>query len=113
MLLAQAHALAGQGKSAYGYAIEMHDYFVTRAETPDWELAFAHAIHAHAAFAAGQWQDMRPPMPWLSRRSQRSQTTKTATSSFACFVIFLGHERLENGRFPGNRNRTPDAQGTE
>ena len=32
----------------------MRDYFVARAETPDWELAFAHTIHAHAAAAAGR-----------------------------------------------------------
>ena len=42
MLLAQVHALLGDG----------HDYFVGR-DTPDWELAFTHAIHAHAAHAAG------------------------------------------------------------
>lgn len=53
MLLAQVHAMAGLGTTALQYADEMRAYFVTAPSTPDWELAFAHAIHAHAANAAG------------------------------------------------------------
>lgn len=52
MLLAEVHALLGFGASALRYAEEMRAYFVGR-ETPDWELAFTHVIHAHAASAAG------------------------------------------------------------
>lgn len=53
MLLAQAHALAGWGPSALAYANEMKAYFTAASAVPDWELAFAHAIHAHAAHVAG------------------------------------------------------------
>ena len=53
MLLAQAHAVAGLGKTALAYADEMRSYFLAAPKTPDWELAFVHAIHAHAASAAG------------------------------------------------------------
>lgn len=53
MLLAEVHALAGHGATALALAKEMHDYFTRRDDTPDWELAFAHAILAHAAHAAG------------------------------------------------------------
>jgi hypothetical protein len=52
MLLAEIHALLGFGKSAYSYAKKMHDYFITN-ETPDWEIAFAHTIYAHAAQVSG------------------------------------------------------------
>ncbi|MEI6735222.1 MAG: hypothetical protein WCK94_14680 [Comamonadaceae bacterium] len=52
MLLAEVHALLGFGTSALRYAEEMRTYFVDR-ETADWELAFTHVIHAHAASAAG------------------------------------------------------------
>ncbi|MDO1529261.1 hypothetical protein QMK61_10530 [Fulvimonas sp. R45] len=54
MLLAQAHALAGLGQSALRYAEEMHAYFSSEPSTPDWELAFMHAVHANAAHAAGE-----------------------------------------------------------
>lgn len=54
MLLAQAHAVAGLGSTAWIYAEEMRGYFLSASSTPDWERAFAHAIHAHAAHAAGQ-----------------------------------------------------------
>jgi hypothetical protein len=52
MLLAEVHALLGLGASATRYAKQMHTYFTSR-ETDDWELAFTHAITAHAAYAAG------------------------------------------------------------
>ena len=52
MLLAEVHALLGFGASALRYAEEMRAYFVGH-ETADWELAFTHVIHAHAASAAG------------------------------------------------------------
>lgn len=53
MLLAEVHALLGLGNSALRYAGEMREYFL-RVGAPDWETAFVHAIHAHAAFAAGE-----------------------------------------------------------
>jgi len=52
MLLAEVHALRGLGDTALLYAHRMERYFLNR-ETPDWEVAFTHAILAHAAFAAG------------------------------------------------------------
>jgi nicotinamide mononucleotide (NMN) deamidase PncC len=54
MLLAEAHALAGHGATALAYAREMRAYFLARPDTPDWEIAFAHTVHAHAAHAAGE-----------------------------------------------------------
>jgi hypothetical protein len=59
MLLAQAHALAGHGATALAYAREMRDYFLGRPDTPDWEIAFAHAVHAHAAHVAGEHDEHR------------------------------------------------------
>jgi hypothetical protein len=53
MLLAHAHALAGLGTSALSYAEEMRSYFLARPDTPDWELAFVHTVHAYAASVAG------------------------------------------------------------
>ena len=52
MLLAEVHALLGLGQSALAYAEEMRSYFLG-IPSPDWEVAFVHAIHAHAASAAG------------------------------------------------------------
>lgn len=52
MLLAEVHALLGLGETALRYAREMHSYFATY-ECPDWELAFAESILAHAAATAG------------------------------------------------------------
>jgi hypothetical protein len=54
MLLAETHALLGHGGTALAYAQDMHAYFTGKADTPDWEIAFAHAIFAHAAHAAGR-----------------------------------------------------------
>lgn len=52
MLLAQAHAQAGLGATALAYAQEMQAFFLGAADTADWELAFTHVVHAHAAWAA-------------------------------------------------------------
>lgn len=54
MLLAQAHAVAGLGQSALLYADQMRSYFLATPSTPDWEIAFTHAIHANATHAAGK-----------------------------------------------------------
>ncbi len=53
MLLAQAHARAGLAGSAVRHANRMRDYFLSNADTPDWEVAFTHVVHAHAMSAAG------------------------------------------------------------
>ena len=53
MLLALAHAQAGLGKTALAYADDMRAYFLANTSTPDWEIAFAHVVHANAAWAAG------------------------------------------------------------
>lgn len=54
-LLAEVHALLGNGASALEYASETRSYFLAR-ETEDWELAYAHVIHAHAAVVAGDFR---------------------------------------------------------
>ena len=46
MLLAEVHALLGMGERALANAEEMRTYFLAH-ESPDWEIAFAHAIYAH------------------------------------------------------------------
>jgi len=53
MLLALAHARVGLGATALAYADEMRSYFLSRSDTPDWEVAFTHVVHAHAASVAG------------------------------------------------------------
>jgi hypothetical protein len=58
MLLAEVHALLGLGKSALVYAEEMRRYFLG-VQSPDWELAFVHVVHAHAASAAGETEKHR------------------------------------------------------
>jgi hypothetical protein len=52
------HALLGYGPSAFVFAQEMRGYFLNR-DTPDWEVAFTHAIYAHAAHAAGRLEEHR------------------------------------------------------
>jgi hypothetical protein len=42
------------GSSAWRYAELMKNYFTQNSETPEWELAFAYAIHAWAALACGK-----------------------------------------------------------
>ena len=52
MLLAHVHALLGQGGTALPYARRSFDY-VQAHDSPPWEVAFAHAVLANAAAAAG------------------------------------------------------------
>lgn len=54
MLLAAAHARAGLGAIAFAEAEAVRTYFLEVADAPDWELAFTHLIHAHAAWADGR-----------------------------------------------------------
>jgi len=58
MLLAEVHALLGFGQSALAYAEEMRAYFLG-GQSPAWELAFVHVVHAHAASAAGDAEKHR------------------------------------------------------
>jgi hypothetical protein len=58
MLLAEVHALLGMGQSALAHAEKMRTYFLG-ANPPDWELAFVHVVHAHAASAAGETEKHR------------------------------------------------------
>ena len=58
MCLAEVHALLGHGQIALAYVQEMRGYFLGR-ETDDWELAFTHAIYAHAAAVAGKADEHR------------------------------------------------------
>lgn len=51
MLLAHVHALLGHGTIAMPYA-RASFASVTSRESPDWEIAFAHAVLANAASAA-------------------------------------------------------------
>jgi hypothetical protein len=59
MLLAEVHALLGLGTSAFRLAEGMREYFLGRDDTPAWELAFTHAIYAHAAYAAQRPEEHR------------------------------------------------------
>ena len=55
MLLAEVHALLGHGGPALSYAEDVRNFFLNR-DSADWELAFTHAIYAHAACVAGDAQ---------------------------------------------------------
>lgn len=52
MLLGHVHALLGDGRGALPYARQAFDFVLSRDSAP-WEVAFAHAILANAAWAAG------------------------------------------------------------
>jgi hypothetical protein len=52
MLLAHVHGLLGQGPSAMAHAGKAFAYVMSH-ECPAWEVAFAHAVLANAACAAG------------------------------------------------------------
>jgi hypothetical protein len=52
MLLGHVHALLGRGGPAMQYARAAFDYVMSH-DSPPWEVAFAHAVLAHAGAAAG------------------------------------------------------------
>jgi hypothetical protein len=52
MLLGHVHAFAGHPALAMQYAQAAYD-FILANDSADWEIAFAHAVLAHAAAAAG------------------------------------------------------------
>lgn len=51
MLLGHVHAIVGDGVAALRFAAASHAYLTT-VDTPDWEIAFSHAVMANAAAAA-------------------------------------------------------------
>jgi hypothetical protein len=51
MLLGHVHATLGHGDLALRYARASHDH-LSRIDSPDWEIAFSHAVMAHASAAA-------------------------------------------------------------
>jgi hypothetical protein len=53
LLLGQVHALLGLGQTAMPYAQSAFEYFTSHPSETG-ELAFAHAVRAHAAHAAGR-----------------------------------------------------------
>lgn len=55
LLLGRTHALLGHGTLAMKYATAAFDSITSR-ESVTWELAFAHAVLANAAFASGDTQ---------------------------------------------------------
>jgi hypothetical protein len=59
MLLALVNALAGHGHTAWQQAETVRTFFLGQSETPDWETAFVHAVHALAAAAAGRGETHR------------------------------------------------------
>ena len=82
MLLAEVHALAGHGSTALAYAGEMRGYFLGKGDTPDWELAFAHAIFAHAAHTAG-----RPDLHGPAHQSAASAVAAIAGDEDRAIVL--------------------------
>ena len=59
MLLALVNALVGHGQTAWQQAETVRAFFLGQGETPDWEQAFVHAIHALAAARAGHQEAHR------------------------------------------------------
>ena len=53
LLLGQVHALLGNASLAKAYALRSYE-FITSRDSPDWEIALAHAVLAHAARVAGE-----------------------------------------------------------
>lgn len=83
-LLAHVHALLDLGDTALSYARTCHAYFTGRDDTPDWELAFTHAILAHAAHAAGDdglhasaWADAQAAIDAIADAEDRAIVEQT------------------------------------
>ena len=84
MLLAQVHALLGDAPRAWEYASRMRAFFLEQPDTPDWELAFTHAIYANAAHAAGRaaehrgaWRQAREALDAIADAEDRAIVEKT------------------------------------
>ena len=84
MLLALVNALAGHGATAWQQAETVHTFLLGQSETPDWERAFVHAIHALAAAAAGRgdahrasWEQARLSIAAIADDEDRAIVLKT------------------------------------
>ncbi|MBI3832240.1 MAG: hypothetical protein HY291_22145 [Planctomycetes bacterium] len=66
LLLAQVHALLGDGPRALEYARSSHAD-LAQPQSPEWERALAHAVLAHAAKVAGQEALYREHYPVAKR----------------------------------------------
>ena len=84
MLLAEVHALLGHGATALAYAREMREYFLGKTDTPDWEVAFTHAVYAHAAYVAGElaqhraaYQEAAAAVAGIANQEDRAIVLKT------------------------------------
>ena len=83
LLLAEVHALLGFGDSAFALATEARGYFLVQ-ETPDWEIAYAHTIHAHAAWSSNNtetyersYQEAQRAIDKISDAEDRAVVLKT------------------------------------
>lgn len=84
MLLALVNALAGHGQTAWQQAETVRAFFLGQGETPDWEQAFVHAIHALAAAVAGRvdahrasWEQARLSIAAIADDQDRAIVLKT------------------------------------
>lgn len=84
MLLGHVYAALGRGKDALRYAQQSYDYLAAH-EPPDWELAFAHAILAHAAFAA---QDSELHQKHYARAEELGQVISDPEDKEIFFTTF-------------------------
>lgn len=58
LLLAEVHALLGNGEQAWVYAERVRTFFL-EVESPKWEAALIQTVHAHAASASGRTAEHR------------------------------------------------------
>jgi hypothetical protein len=58
LLLAEVHALLGNGEQAWVYAERVRLFFL-EVESPKWEAALVQTVHAHAASAGGRAAEHR------------------------------------------------------
>ena len=84
LLLALANALAGNGVMAWQQAQAVRNFFTSRNDTPDWEIALMHAIHAlaaaasgHAADHAASWEQARRSIEAIADEQDRAIVLKT------------------------------------
>ncbi len=101
MLLAEVHALLGLGHSALAYAEKMRAYFLG-VQSPDWEVAFVHVVHAHAPQPPVKPRSIAPRTVWPSRRSRPFRMSENAALWPA-----LSATCPDRKTTPDNRGRLP------